>query len=186
MPLLRFAPKLTGRREDTPRLASSKGDVREPTKDECARPPAAAEGASVRSVGSEVASKERRAHPRAKGLFNAAWSGAAGNRDLRVTDFSEGGCFVQSVVNLPVGDRFWLKLELPQVGEILVVGEVVSSDPGMGFAVRFRGLTGAQQKAIRDAVRQVAILDRLAERDPLGFGTGGLTEVPTAKIVINS
>lgn len=102
---------------------------------------------------------DRRAHRRVKGPFDAAWNGDPNGRGLRLTDISEGGCYVQSMANLPAGDRLMMKLSLPQGGKVQVAGEVVSTDQGVGFAVRFVDLAGTQLEAIREAVQFVLSME---------------------------
>ena len=75
---------------------------------------------------------ERRADTRARGPFDGAWNGASGRQAIRISDISEGGCFVESLATLPPGDRVVLTIGLPASGTVEVSGEVVTMEPGIG------------------------------------------------------
>ncbi len=101
---------------------------------------------------------ERRAHPRV-GPFDGVWNGSSGGKNVRITDVSEGGCFVETMAILALGDRVVIKLALPQGRKICVDGQVVTVDPGIGFAVRFPELRTDQRTEIRQAVQHVLVGD---------------------------
>ena len=106
----------------------------------------------------QAKANERRAHPRA-GPFDGAWSGGAKGMGLRITDLSEGGCFVVSRAIPLHGDRVVVKLALPQEGDVYVDGQVVTVDPGIGFAVRFIELATDQRTKIQQAVQRHCQVD---------------------------
>ena len=56
---------------------------------------------------------ERRDSFRIRGPFDATWSGAAGNRTVRISDFSIGGCFVEDIAVAAVGETSTSRLKLP-------------------------------------------------------------------------
>jgi PilZ domain len=80
---------------------------------------------------------ERRTYKRLLGPFEGGWDGASGMRECRITDLSQGGCFIDVYASNPVGAR---------ISTIIKVGgqtfqlrsEVVYVDRVQGFAVRFR------------------------------------------------
>jgi len=78
---------------------------------------------------------ERRAHPRVKGPFEGWWDGA-GRQTGRITDLSEGGCFVDSVTQPPVGQVVLISIAIGP-GEIQLPAEVLYGESHQGFAVRF-------------------------------------------------
>ena len=50
-------------------------------------------------------SSERRIFKRLAGPFEGGWDGASGMRECRVTDLSQGGCFIDAYASNPVGAR---------------------------------------------------------------------------------
>ena len=101
----------------------------------------------------QVDIQERRTHPRA-GLFEGAWSGASGGSGVRISDLSEGGCFVESLSVPALSDEIMVTLALG-AGEICVAGHVTTADAGIGFGVPFTELKTEQQNAIREAVQHL-------------------------------
>ena len=79
---------------------------------------------------SQTKTDERRAHQRA-GPVDGTWSGASGGSPVRIADVSEGGCFVESMAVLQVGERVMVKMALQKLGEVCVGGEVVAFHPGI-------------------------------------------------------
>jgi PilZ domain len=78
---------------------------------------------------------ERRAHPRVKGPFEGWWDGA-GRQSGRITDLSEGGCFVDSVSHPPAGQVVFISIAIGS-GHIQLPAEVLYGESNQGFAVRF-------------------------------------------------
>jgi hypothetical protein len=56
---------------------------------------------------------------------------------LLIYNLSEGGCFVNSLYDTPVGQRLVLRISLPNEGIVTIDAETVYVQPGFGFAVRF-------------------------------------------------
>ena len=104
---------------------------------------------------------DRRAHQRVWGPFEAKWEEHSGTRPtiLQVRDLSVGGCFVEAPGQLPRGERFRLKLELPQGDQFSVGCQLVRREASSGFAVRFLDLTVQDQNALARTVREVQKLD---------------------------
>ncbi len=102
----------------------------------------------------EAKIQERRTHPRA-GPFDGTWSGTSGASGVRISDVSEGGCFVESLVVPPLDEPVAVMLALPLGGELRVDGHVTTVDPGIGFAVQFGELRTEQRTKIRGAVQHV-------------------------------
>jgi hypothetical protein len=82
---------------------------------------------------------ERRAHARASGPFDGAWSG--GSQPCRISNLSVVGCYVECLAPLDQGLRVNVKIELPREGRISVGAEIIYKESGMGFAVRFLDLS---------------------------------------------
>lgn len=81
-------------------------------------------------------SHSRRGHHRVTGPFDGCRVGVL-DTPLLIYDLSEGGCFVNSMYDTPVGQRLVLRISLPYEGIVTVDAETVYVRPGFGFAVRF-------------------------------------------------
>jgi hypothetical protein len=95
---------------------------------------------------------ERRDSFRIRGPFDATWSGSAGNRTVRISDFSIGGCFVEDIAVAAVGEHVHVTLKLPGDKPLEASGRVVYLYPGQGFAVAFdqdERVASALQAAVR-------------------------------------
>lgn len=80
---------------------------------------------------------ERRNYKRLMGPFEGGWDGASGMRECRVTDLSQGGCFIDAYAANPVGARITTAVKVG--GQTFHLrSEVVYVDRVQGFAVRFR------------------------------------------------
>src|SRR5882724_7703660 len=88
---------------------------------------------------------ERRSKKRYEVCLEAVWDGARGNSNARVTDLSEGGCFVDSLSQAMTGEILHLQVQL-LTGEWLdLAGEVAHTFPSIGFGLRFVGLNPTQR-----------------------------------------
>jgi hypothetical protein len=79
---------------------------------------------------------ERRQHRRVSGPFEGCRRGLI-DTPVSIRDISEGGCFVNALDDVEVGQKLTLTVEAPGGGTIEVNGLVVHAMPGFGFAVRF-------------------------------------------------
>ena len=98
----------------------------------------------------------RREHERVTGPFDGCRLGLI-ETPLIIYDLSEGGCFINSLIDTPVGERLVLRISLPQAGVIAVDAETVHVRPGFGFAVRFTELndeTRARLELALDELRR--------------------------------
>ena len=92
----------------------------------------------------------RKAH-RVTGPFDGCRLGLI-DTPLLIYDLSEGGCFVNSLHDTPVGQRISLRLTLPYEGAVTVKAETVYSRPGFGFAVRFIELSDETRACLQSAL----------------------------------
>jgi hypothetical protein len=81
-------------------------------------------------------SDSRRGFHRVTGPFDGCRVGVL-DTPLLIYDLSEGGCFVNSMYDTPVGQKLVLRISLPFEGIIIAKAETVYVRPGFGFAVRF-------------------------------------------------
>jgi hypothetical protein len=80
---------------------------------------------------------ERRGVQRVAGPFDATWSGTSGRRQVRITDFSPTGCFIEDLATPAAGERVTVRLQVPGGAAIEAAGHVAYVSPPLGFAVAF-------------------------------------------------
>jgi len=93
-------------------------------------------------------SDERRREKRWDVCLDAVWHSRGGNSTARVTDLSEGGCYIDCLNQPHVGDILRLKLQLSNGDSLELTGEVAHQTPPLGFGLRFVELTDEQLKKL--------------------------------------
>jgi hypothetical protein len=92
---------------------------------------------------------DRRSEKRLEVCLDAVWDGNSGKHPARVTDLSEGGCYVDSLGESQVGEVLNIKLQLQNGERLELSGEVAHQMPPMGFGVRFVNLNSEQLEKLR-------------------------------------
>jgi hypothetical protein len=92
---------------------------------------------------------ERRSEKRWDVSLNALWDGKSGNYTARITDLSDGGCYVDSLGDVTMGELVHLKLQLPGGEWLELSGVVAHHTPPVGFGIRFLELSEDQLAAVR-------------------------------------
>ena len=95
---------------------------------------------------------DRRREERSQVCLEAVWDGESGNHAARVTDLSEGGCYVDTLGGTQVGEILNLKLQLPGGQWLELVGEVAHQSPPLGFGLRFGNLSDEQVEKLRSLI----------------------------------
>ena len=95
---------------------------------------------------------ERRSRKRWDVSLDAVWDGKSGNFTARITDLSDGGCYMDSLSEVTIGELLTLKLNLPGGGWLELTGEVAHHTPPVGFGVRFVNLSDEQIAALRSFI----------------------------------
>ena len=80
---------------------------------------------------------DRRSENRLEVCLDAVWDGNSGNHTARITDLSEGGCYVDSLGQAHVGEVLRVKLQFQNGDWLELTGEVAHQMPPLGFGVRF-------------------------------------------------
>src|SRR5258707_13474472 len=91
---------------------------------------------------------ERRTDIRLEVCIDAIWDGALVNRRTRVADLSEGGCYIDSIAEVYVGEFLSLKIQLPTGQWLELTGEVAHRVARLGFGVRFVDLANEQLETL--------------------------------------
>jgi len=84
---------------------------------------------------------ERRNDARIAGPFEGHWHGGSGATEVRITDISLGGCFVETRMQPVVGEETDVTVLFADGQSITLQGRVAYADAGIGFGIAFRPLT---------------------------------------------
>jgi hypothetical protein len=95
---------------------------------------------------------DRRREDRLEVCLDAVWDGKSGNYTARVTDLSEGGCYVDTLGAATVGEILSFKLQLPTGEWLELTGEVAHEAPPLGFGLRFVYLAEDQAEKLRSLI----------------------------------
>jgi hypothetical protein len=98
---------------------------------------------------------DRRTEKRWDVCLDAVWDGKSGNYQARVTDLSEGGCYVDSLGEAQVGEVLVFKLQTPDGEWLELTGEVAHQTPPLGFGLRFINLTDQQHERLHSLLDQL-------------------------------
>src|SRR5687767_5620524 len=101
---------------------------------------------------------DRRSKQRWEVSLDAVWDGKSGNYSARVTDLSEGGCYVDTLGEAQVGEILSLKIQMPNGEWIELSGEVAHQTPPLGFGMRFENLSDEQVDKLRSVIGQLNVL----------------------------
>lgn len=96
---------------------------------------------------------EKRKSPRAPILLEVLWESATGKYEARTSDVSLGGCFIDTIGRVAVGETISFKLRLLSGQWIELQGEVKYELPQMGFGVKFKNLSPLSQKHLEAHVK---------------------------------
>lgn len=92
---------------------------------------------------------ERRSGKRWEVSLDALWDGTSGNYSARISDLSEGGCYLDTMGDATRGELLTLKLKLPNGHWLELTGTVAHHTPPLGFGVQFVDLPEAQLEMLR-------------------------------------
>lgn len=81
---------------------------------------------------------------------------ASGKREVRVTDLSAGGCYVDSISPVQPNEVVGLTFVLPKGRTEEIFGTVVYVHEGIGFGIQFNDMTSQQ----RTVLEQLILLNR--------------------------
>ena len=98
---------------------------------------------------------DRRSEERLEVCLDAVWDGKSGNYDARVTDLSEGGCYLDTMGEAITGELVSFKLQLPGSEWLELSGEVAHQCPPMGFGLRFVDLSDEQLEKLRSVISHI-------------------------------
>ena len=91
---------------------------------------------------------DRRAKPRLRVSLDAMWDSSTEAHSARVTDLSEGGCFLDSVGEVRLGEIVGFRILLADDDWLYLEGEVRHYKAGRGFGVQFVELNDEQTEKL--------------------------------------
>ncbi|MDQ6651697.1 MAG: PilZ domain-containing protein [Acidobacteriota bacterium] len=86
-------------------------------------------------------------------LVEVLWEGAAGKYEARTSDVSLGGCFIDTIGQMAIGETISFRLCLPAGEWIELQGEVMYELPRAGFGVRFVNLSDDQRYRLEAVIK---------------------------------
>jgi hypothetical protein len=96
---------------------------------------------------------DRRQKPRLSVSLDAEWDGITGSHQARVTNLSEGGCYMDTVGEVRRGETVGFRVLLPDGDWLYLEGEVRHYSSGLGFGVKFLELDEDQERKIDLVIR---------------------------------
>ena len=89
---------------------------------------------------------DRRSKPRLSVHLDAVWDSEEERHSVRITDLSEGGCYLDTVGEVMVGEIVAFRVLLPDGDWLYLEGEVRHHRHEMGFGVQFVDLNEEQRE----------------------------------------
>jgi hypothetical protein len=92
---------------------------------------------------------DRRTKPRLRVSLDAMWDSSTEAHSARITNLSEGGCFLDSVGEVRSGEIVGFRVLLPDDDWLYLEGEVRHYTRGIGFGVKFVDLNEEQTEKLQ-------------------------------------
>lgn len=92
---------------------------------------------------------DRRSKPRLSVSLDAMWDSSTEAHSARVTNLSEGGCYLDSVGEVRSGEIVGFRILMPDDDWLYLEGEVRHLSVGTGFGVRFTELNEDQTEKLK-------------------------------------
>lgn len=93
-----------------------------------------------------------RKHDRTSISLDVTLEFTSGTRSARVSDLSIGGCFVDTIVPVNVGEFVRIRIRLSDDQWEQMIGEVAYILPSFGFGLNFKGISEEQKWRISDVI----------------------------------
>ncbi len=96
---------------------------------------------------------DRRSNPRLSVSLDAHWSGEDGETPAKITDLSQGGCYLDTVGEVRRGEIVAFRVLLPDGDFLYLEGEVRHYTAGTGFGVQFVDLNEEQTASLKRLIQ---------------------------------
>jgi Tfp pilus assembly protein PilZ len=93
-----------------------------------------------------------RQHERNSYLTEITLESASGKRQARLSDVSDGGCFIDTLTNVREGEEVSMTTTLSSGHELNVKGRVAYVMQGFGFGVSFTEIDSASESTLRKMI----------------------------------
>ena len=84
-----------------------------------------------------------RQHERTTHFEEIVLESASGRQPARISDISEGGCYIDTIVEVKVGDEVSFEVRKPDGMSVRKTGVIAYHFAGMGFGVRYPQCDGS-------------------------------------------
>ena len=96
---------------------------------------------------------DRRSKPRLSINLDAVWERTGDAPSARITNVSEGGCFLDTVGEVRQGEIVAFRILMPDDDWLYLEGEVRHHLAGIGFGVQFVDLNEEQEAKVKELIR---------------------------------
>jgi hypothetical protein len=84
------------------------------------------------------------------------WESLSGRHEARISDISLGGCYMESLAPVSVGEEIHFEIQLPTGGRMPLRGEVVHEQPNVGFGLRFINLSMMEGNVLTHVLKELS------------------------------
>ena len=95
---------------------------------------------------------EQRRDERTPLILDVRWEGLSGKYAARISDISLGGCYVESLGQVTIGEEISFEIQLPTGRWMPLRGAVVHLVAHLGFGVEFIGLTTMERNVLAHVI----------------------------------
>jgi hypothetical protein len=95
---------------------------------------------------------ERRRHKRVSVSLEARLEGLHSNYPARVSDISIGGCYVETMAQVAIGETLRIEVKLPTENWLYLRGEVLYVHHTVGFGIRFLQLSQLEMEILNNLI----------------------------------
>ena len=82
------------------------------------------------------------------------WESLSGKHEARISDISLGGCYMESLAQVIVGEEIQFEIQLPTGGRMPLRGKVIYHQPNLGFGVSFIDLSMMARNVLTHVIDQ--------------------------------
>lgn len=82
------------------------------------------------------------------------WEGFSGKHEARIGDISMGGCYIESLAQVTVGEEIQFEIRLPTGGRMPLRGEIIYHHANLGFGVGFVNLSVMERNVLAHVIEE--------------------------------
>jgi hypothetical protein len=95
---------------------------------------------------------DTRKHDRVLLPLEARWEGLSGRHTARISDLSLGGCYIETLGQVTIGEEISFDIQLPTQNWMPLRGKVIYHFPNMGFGVQFLDLSELESNVLENLI----------------------------------